>query len=360
MTQLASYQVALKQSESFTKRHLLLGNGFSIACIPSIFTYSSLFEQADFQSMAQVKKLFELLNTRDFELVINALNYGSISIGAYDETLSATSGLMRTHSQRLKELLIETIAKNHPEFPNQIEDLKLKSCSEFLSSFLDNGGRIYSLNYDLLLYWTLMYAYEKQLLKTEPNDGFGRDSSYENGEVSFSNYITWQGETSAHSQNIHYLHGALHVFDKGSEVEKFTWVDTGKPLIEQTREALTQNRFPVFVAEGESKKKMEKITHSGYLYHSYKSFSSTMKTSSRKTTVCLFTYGVSFSDNDAHITKKISDGNINHLFVGIYGDINSDSNKIIANSIDKLKRKRKFNTLEVTYYDAASANVWGN
>ena len=102
---------------------------------------------------------------------------------------------------------------------------------------------------------------------------FGRDSSYDNGEVSYSSYITWQGESTAHVQNIHYLHGALHVFDKGSEIEKFTWIDTGKPLIEQTREALTQNRFPVFVAEGDSKNKKDKITHSGYLYHSYKSFS---------------------------------------------------------------------------------------
>jgi hypothetical protein len=360
MIPLISYQEALKQATSFTKKHLLLGNGFSIACIPSIFIYSSLYEQADFSSMPQVKLLFEKLNTRDFELVINALNYGSIALHAYDEKDEATSNLMSDHSKRLKELLIETIAENHPEFPKEIEETKIEACSHFLSSFLNCGGRIYSLNYDLLLYWTLMYAYEKKLIEVEPNDGFGRDSSYDNGEVTYSNYITWQGESSAHSQNIHYLHGALHVFDKGAEIEKFTWIDTGKPLIEQTREALSQNRFPVFVAEGDSKKKMEKITHSGYLYHSYKSFSSIMKTSSKKTSVCLFTYGVSFSENDSHITKKISDGNVNHLFVGIYGDINSNSNKVIFEAVDKLKRKRRYGTLEVTYYDSASANVWGN
>lgn len=362
MANLISYQDALKQSDVYSKKHLLLGNGFSIACIPSIFTYTSLFDKADFNSMPQVKSLFSKMNTTDFELVINALNYGSIAIESYSDNSDETIKIMIEHGKRLKELLIETIAQNHPEYPSSIEETKLDACAKFLATFLNNDGRIYTLNYDLLLYWTLMYAFgkDKNILDKEPNDGFGRDSYYNNGEVSYSNYISWQGESNAHHQTIHYLHGALHVFDKGSEIEKFTWVDTGKPLIEQTREALSQNRFPLFVAEGDSRKKMEKITHSGYLYHSYKSFSTTMKSVTKKTKVCLFTYGVSFSDNDSHIMKKISDGNISHMFVGIYGDPDSDSNKVIIESVDKLVRKRRYGTLEITYYDAATANVWGN
>ncbi|MBK9193249.1 MAG: DUF4917 family protein [Crocinitomicaceae bacterium] len=161
MTTLISYQEALKKAEAFTKKHLLLGNGFSIACIPSIFRYSSLFEQADFNAMPQVKILFDKLNTTDFELVINALNYGGIALQAYNEADAATSGLMNEHSNRLKELLIETIAKHHPEYPKQIEESKIAACSNFLATFLNGEGRIYSLNYDLLLYWTLMYAFER-------------------------------------------------------------------------------------------------------------------------------------------------------------------------------------------------------
>lgn len=362
MAEVISYQDALKLSEQYNKKHLLLGNGFSIACVPSIFTYSSLFEKADLDAMPQVKELFSKMNTTDFELVINALNYGSIALNAYANESSETVTLMQEHGKKLKELLIETIAKNHPEFPSSIETAKLDSCANFLSTFLNNDGKIYTLNYDLLLYWTLMHEFGKEncVLTKEPNDGFGRDSYYNNGEVSYSGYITWQGETNAHHQTIHYLHGALHIFDKGSEIEKFTWVDTGKPLVEQAREALTQNRFPLFVAEGDSKKKLEKITHSGYLYHSYKSFSATMKSVTKKTKVCLFTYGVSFSENDSHILKKISDGNVNHIFVGIYGDKDTNSNKTIIESVEKLARKRRTGKLEITYYDAATANVWGN
>jgi len=39
-----SFEQALKRSENYGKKHLLLGNGFSIACKPDIFAYGSLFE----------------------------------------------------------------------------------------------------------------------------------------------------------------------------------------------------------------------------------------------------------------------------------------------------------------------------
>jgi len=41
-----TFDQALKQAENYGKRHLLLGNGFSIACAPDIFHYGSLFEEA--------------------------------------------------------------------------------------------------------------------------------------------------------------------------------------------------------------------------------------------------------------------------------------------------------------------------
>src|SRR3546814_6226682 len=57
---------------------------------------------------------------------------------------------------------------------------------------------------------------------------------------------------SAHGQRVHYLHGALHLFDAGAELQKYTWVNTGKPLLEQAREAMGADKFPLFVAEGRS------------------------------------------------------------------------------------------------------------
>lgn len=84
-----------------------------------------------------------------------------------------------------------------------------------------------------------------------------------------------------------------------------------------------------------------------------------MRTGDKKSSACLFTYGVSFSSNDDHIIKKISNGKFNHLFVSIYGDPESDANKRIINAAESIKRKRKNQDFQISYYDAQSAGVWG-
>lgn len=356
---LLTLKEALNQAANYSKKNLLLGNGFSIACVPTIFTYSSLFKQADFSKMPEVKEVFANLQTQDFEEIVNALEHCSIVLPSYKKTLPKTVALIHKHAQRLKEILIETIARNHPGRPSDIDETKYKACIQFLNNFLSNDGAIYSLNYDLLLYWTLMYGMNEGLLNVEPNDGFGKDVEFDDGEFSVSDYVVWQGDSNAHGQNIHYLHGALHIFERDAEIEKFTWINTGKPLIEQTREALEENRFPLFVAEGDSNKKLTRISHSGYLFHSYKSFSQRMKTGDKRSSACLFTYGVSFSENDAHIIKKISNGKFNHLFVSIYGSPDLDYNKRIINAVETIKRKRRNQNLKLSYYDADSAKVWG-
>lgn len=352
---------ALEMASVYNKKNLLLGNGFSIACVPTIFTYSSLYKQADFSKMPEVKDVFKNLKTQDFEEVIHALEYAALVLPSYKENLPKTVTKLQRHAKKIKEILIQTIAKNHPERPSSIENSKYRYCIQFLNNFLGNDGAIYSLNYDLLLYWTLMFGLNEKLLFAMPNDGFGKDVELNDAgiPISLSDYVIWQGDSNAHGQNIHYLHGALHVFERDAEIEKFTWNNTGKPLIEQTREALEANRFPLFVAEGDSTKKLTRITHSSYLYHSYKSFSQRMKTGDKKSTACLFTYGVSFSANDEHIIKKIIAGKVNHMFVSIYGNPDWEANKKIIQATESIKRKRRNQNFEVSYYNAESAAVWG-
>lgn len=360
MTNVITFQEAIKKADTYNTKHLLLGNGFSIACVPSIFTYNSLFEEADFSIYPEIEKAFSKLKTTDFELVINALESASIVLPAYDENLTVISRKMQIHSNRIKELLIETIANRHPPFPSEINENKYKSCRKFLSYFVNkkSTGRVYSLNYDLLLYWTLMHEMENEDFELNHNDGFGRDSQLENGEYEVSTELIWQGKSD--SQNIHYLHGALHLFDGGSQLEKFSWTDTGMRLIDQARKALEENKFPVFVTEGDSEKKMKKITHNPYLFNGYKSFESVTKAGKSKNpgSTCIFTYGVSFSDNDRHIFSKIAHGRIKHIFISIYGDPKNDFNKNIIALSEGLKSSRKEYPLKITYYDAESAKVW--
>ena len=87
-----TFAEALQDSERYSKRHLLLGNGFSIACRPNIFAYGKLFEQADFTRVSPTAKYaFTALGTQDFERVIKALRDASaIALSYGHANLAAT------------------------------------------------------------------------------------------------------------------------------------------------------------------------------------------------------------------------------------------------------------------------------
>ena len=115
--------------------------------------------------------------------------------------------------------------------------------------------------------------------------------------------------------------------------------------------------FPLFVAEGSSEQKLTKIKHSAYLYHSYKSFSAQMDQKDQ----ALFIFGHSFSDNDNHVLRKISDGKVTHLFVSVQGSLDDENKRSFRERVNAVVRQRERNVpLAVTFFDAASANVWGS
>ncbi|MGL5793951.1 MAG: DUF4917 family protein, partial [Waterburya sp.] len=146
---LLTFDEAIEKSKCYGKRHLLLGNGFSIACRKDIFCYDKLFEQADFTSLSpSIKKTFDNLGTTDFEYVIKSLRDSAKIISAYRDDLK-TAKQMMDDAENIKELLVKTIAKSHPDRPTDIKKTEYIACQNFLRHF-DN---IYTLNYDLLLYW---------------------------------------------------------------------------------------------------------------------------------------------------------------------------------------------------------------
>ena len=354
-TTMLTFAEAIEDSNQFTKRHLLLGNGFSIACRPNIFAYGSLFEQADFSANPNLRKVFERVGTTDFEHVVKMLEDASKVVSVYSGDTEEMAARMAADAEALKEILIQTVANNHPHIPNDIPDEKFWACRRFLAHFLgdeNQNGKVYTLNYDLLLYWALMHEDEEgSPINIATDDGFGRDENTE------PEYVNWMGESSAHHQRIHYLHGALHLYDAGAELQKYTWINTGLPLLDQARAAMRAGKYPLFVAEGQSEQKLAKIRHSAYLHHSYKSFSSQMNKSNQ----ALFIFGHSLAQNDRHILKKIAKGRIPKLYISLYGDPEDRNNKRIIQSAHEIAENREErHPLEIAYYDAQSANVWGN
>ncbi|WP_081780700.1 DUF4917 family protein [Sulfitobacter sp. 20_GPM-1509m] len=350
-----TFQKALEDAENYNKKHLILGNGFSIALFPGIFLYGSLFKEADFSENPNLIHVFEALGTQDFELAIRALEDGSKVYPIYAKDSDDVAVSMMADAAALKDILITTIAKRHPQSPIDISEDQFQACRAFLSNFLGpKAGHVFTFNYDLLLYWVLMHSdpiegYES--IDLSRNDGFGNDEDEPEAD-----FVVWRGETGARDACFHYLHGALHLFDAGATLQKYTWVRKQERLIEQVRRAMQDDKFPLFVAEGTSNQKKRKIAHNSYLYQVGK----TLASNANMVSHCFFLHGHSLAENDAHVLRRLARGRFKKMYIGLHGDPNSNSNSEIVKRARGMQAERIDRyPLEVEFYDSDSAHVWG-
>ncbi|MCI0755549.1 DUF4917 family protein [Roseomonas vastitatis] len=220
MVEVVSFEAAMEGLNGAKKRHLLLGNGFSIALKPNIFTYGSLYENADFSAVPHVKKLFQALGTQDFEVVIKHLQDAARVVEVYRPSAKTLARRLRNDAAAIKDALVTAIAKRHPDRPYDVTAEQYAACRAFLGRF----DHLFTLNYDVLLYWALMQE-EVDERVFRHDDGF-RHPEDEPDQP----WVSWQQGNSA---TVSYLHGALHLFDAGSEITKYTWSKTDKPIVEQ-------------------------------------------------------------------------------------------------------------------------------
>jgi hypothetical protein len=76
-----SFDNLIKQENSLPS--VFLGNGFSIARYPQIFSYENLFIRAKSEMSKRLASLFQELDTQDFEHVIGMLENGSMLMNHY-------------------------------------------------------------------------------------------------------------------------------------------------------------------------------------------------------------------------------------------------------------------------------------
>lgn len=346
MVEVMRYADAMQSIARVTNKYLLLGNGFSIALKPDIFTYGSLYENADFSRAPYLPKIFDALGTSDFEVIIRHLSDTAQILEVYRPKLAKLAARLRQDAEIVKDILVDVIASRHPSRPYEISADQYRSCRAFLRPFRS----IYTLNYDVLLYWALMH----NDLEDQPfnhDDGFRHPIDNEDAP-----YVSWQQASSA---TVSYLHGALHLFDRGTEITKYTWSKTDMPIVEQVRDALNEDKFPVFVAEGTSDFKVERILHNAYLHKALRSFEGSMKAG----TGALVVFGHSLAPNDDHVLRCIAAGGVSNLLVGLYGDPTTATNREAirhAQSLGNLRTQLKGDRwpLAIKFYDAASAHVW--
>lgn len=342
MTQptILSYSDVLAETDE--GRHLLLGNGFSISCRPDVFTYGKLFDRADFANLNRARQAFDALGTKNFEAVIRALRSFALLASVYAPGDPDAKFRAAEDADALREVLVGAVANSHPDRPHDIQSSEYLKCREFIRGYRS----INTLNYDLLLYWALM---QDELGDNEIpcDDGFRKPADDPEAD-----YVSWDPDNSKR-QTVRYLHGALHLFDTGKEMKKFTWINTQVPLIEQIRAALKQEFYPVFVSEGTSDEKVDRIRHNDYLCKMYRSFTEIQG--------ALVVFGHSLDVSDDHIfTDRIGrHGKTSQMYVSLHGDPTTASNQGIirrASSLSNLRRGKW--RLDVKFFDAETASVW--
>lgn len=329
-------------AEAGDNRHLLLGNGFSIACRPDVFKYDTLFSRADFSKLPRVLQAFNALKTANFETVIRALRNFALLAPIYAPGDAEAQQQVMSDADSLREVLVGAVAGSHPDRPHHVQPTEYLRCRNFLRGYRS----INTLNYDLLLYWTLM---QDELGDDEIpcDDGFRKPADDPDAD-----YVSWDPDNSK-GQTLRYLHGALHLYDTGPEMKKFTWVNSEVPLIEQVRTALKNEFYPVFVSEGTTAEKIDRIRHNDYLCKMYRSFTEIRG--------AIVVFGHSLDQTDDHIfADRIGlHGKTDRLYVSIFGDPSSGLNKTkIARATGIADLRSAKRPLHVRFFDAATASVW--
>jgi hypothetical protein len=278
-----TFDEAIEASSKDLPRSILLGNGFSMAQTGSQFSYRNLLECSGLPEDGPVLNVFRAINTVDFEEVMFALEHAAIIEEAYGDV--SRSQQFQSDADAVREALIHAIRAVHPDIRFDIPNDQLNSCTKFLKNF----ESIFTLNYDLLLYWVIL----KTRIHT---DGLGLGDAV-------SGFKTLQVDAYC---STYYLHGALHLFLSQTGETKKRLLTSTTLVGDIARTIRVEKQLPIFVAEGTMGQKIKRINSIPYLRLCYDEL--------RKRSGSIFIFGHSLGDNDIHIYDAIFGSKIEKLF----------------------------------------------
>ena len=343
MSDIISFGDALPESEG-AEKHLLLGNGFSCALIPE-FGQEPLLAVASFPADSRLKIIFNTQGIQRFEVALNIFEVTNMIAQFYGDISDTFIDKVRKEAQQIERIFIEAIVKKHPVSAADLDEEQTSSCIKFLKNF----DKKYTLNYDLLLYWIIVKALKRGEMRAV--DGFDIER-----RVSDVDYLAFDPAWSLELINFFYLHGGLQLFVSGQDTLKRKCGFWGVRIIDQARIALEKGQFPLFVAGGDHQLKQRKIDNNTYLSKCLQSF----KDICADPNAILFIFGCSLNCNDEHILSIIRNGRIGRVYVSTYRNADDSYDPHLEHRARGLAvGRQKGCPLEITMFDADTANVWG-
>ena len=319
---------------------ILLGNGSSMA-VHDKLSYTSLFDCANKNSLLieGVPDLFKKFDTRDFELILRLLWQANFVNTKLDKKSKAIDDAY----SNVRNALIESVNMVHPEY-GSISD-KFHAIGEFLSKF----RVVLSLNYDLIIYWSIMDYNNKNR-----NSHKGFVDCFKSGAFDY-NWLSYKSYYERNTSIVFYPHGNLALCRNihGGEVKIKS--RSNDPLLDIIVEKWRSGNYsPLFVSESDKESKINSITSSAYLSTVYREVISSLGDSVGSDSIVIFGWG--FGDQDVHILERLSCSKINKMAISVYKDNVHDRDRIIG----LIKRVFNGRAIRVDFYNSTSEGVWVN
>jgi len=314
---------------------IILGNGASIS-INNSFTYSSLKEHAVQEGLLtdNVKKLFGYFNTEDFELVLRLVwqaNKVNLALDIKDETT-------KDAYEHVRNCLIEAVRSIHPEYHEVEEQLP------FIAEFLKDFETILSLNYDLTLYWVIMYS--NRVLDGHKFKDCIINSEFDDDWQRFRESL---GDNDRNTTLVFYPHGSLVLARNVVEIENKLTAGVDSDLLRSILHLWVTGSFiPLFVSEGTSSQKINAIQNSHYLYTVYREVLPSLENS-------LVIYGWGFGEHDIHIVNRLKESNISRVAISVLGNDQAYCTRVSQIIFDIFDRN-----IDVKFFDSLGDGCWNN
>ena len=316
---------------------LLLGNGASIA-VNNTFSYRSLKDYA-FRNgllLPDIQQLFNFFQTDDFELILRMVWH------AFNVNKALNIKDYRTSKAyfNVRGALIQTIQAIHPEYQ------KISNQLPNIYNFLKGFETVVSLNYDLIVYWAMMYGNGLNVghvLK----DGF----LYGGFDENWSRLRNSYGAGNQSSTLVFYPHGNLILVRDMVEAESKIAVGSGDLLNSVLNTWLSENYVPLFVSEGTSEQKVKTIRNSNYLSTVYREVLPTLPSK-------LVIYGWGFGEHDLHILRQIKLANVKTVAISLYMRSSMDVPQDFIINAYKVVREELGPEVEVIFFDSKSPGCW--
>jgi hypothetical protein len=252
---------------------LLAGNGASRA-VSAAFAYGSLFDAAVGAELLNANDvaLFQQAGTKNFEEVLRALDFAALVLGQLGHCQTAV--LQRRQS--IQNALVATVKTHHVSW-NAVDGQRLTA----IKAALLQSEAVFSTSYDLLFYWAINFLNADDFVDyfwSMPGNYFDPTDT-----------PIWGDRTA-----VYWIHGALQLYEDGAGNTAKRVNLAGEALLSQFA---SDDKLPLYVAEGTHHQKKAKIASSQYLAFCLDAFESDGRD--------LVVFGQALGESDRHLVDAI-------------------------------------------------------